>query len=313
MNGELSFPFTIRNQVTTSFSTLRAVLDKRVELLRWQRSFYESALEDGRRADTGDWVFGDAGDPARARRFIEVLLAHDIVVHPLARALSIDDERYEPGQAWVVPAAQPQYRLARAIFETRTEFEDTTFYDVSTWTLPHAFALPYSTAGRRLADRWLGERVAAVPGYDENPVPGDAYAYAFEWSGYFAPRTAYHLLDAGVRVRVATEPFEVPTTGGVRAFGRGAIVVPMGIQDDDARVRSLLQEAVARDGTVVHTVTSGLSAGGVDLGSPSLEPVELPRVALLVGQGVSQYEAGATWHLLDRRFGIPVTLLDGPG
>jgi hypothetical protein len=38
--------------------------------------------------------------------------------------------------------------------------------------------------------------------------------------------------------------------------------------------------------------------------------VPAPRVALVTGEGVSAYEAGEVWHLLDRRVGMPVTMID---
>src|SRR5690606_38470266 len=158
----LEFPRTIRNQVLTSFSTLRATLDKRVELLRWQREFYETALANGRRDTTRAWVFGDDGDPERARRFLEILLAHEIEVHALSRDVTIGGIQYRAGRAWVVPTGQPQYLLARGIFETRTEFADNTFYDVSTWTLPHAFGLPYAEMQRAFNDRVVGNRLTEV-------------------------------------------------------------------------------------------------------------------------------------------------------
>ncbi len=310
--GEHSFAFAIRNQVTTSFSTLRAVVDKRESLLRWQREFYESALAEGGRDDAGGWVFGDDGDPVRAQRFIEVLLAHGIEVHELARETTVDGQRYRPGGAWLVPAAQPQYRLARALFERRTEFEDTTFYDVSAWTLPLAYGLPYAETGRRDAGRLAGERLTAAPAPATAPVPEGAYAYAFEWDGYFAPRAAYRLLEAGVRVRVATKAFTGTTAGGARTFRQGAVVVPMGIQDDTVRqrVHGLLVTAAAEDGVTVHGLTTGFAQAGVDVGSPSLDPIALPKVAIVVGDGVSQYEAGEVWHLLDHRFRMPVSLLE---
>ncbi|MEM7356816.1 MAG: M14 family zinc carboxypeptidase, partial [Acidobacteriota bacterium] len=42
-HGEISFPFAIHNQFQTTLSTLRAALDKRRELLDYQRDFYTSA------------------------------------------------------------------------------------------------------------------------------------------------------------------------------------------------------------------------------------------------------------------------------
>jgi hypothetical protein len=42
-NGILTFPFTIRNQFTTSLSTLQATTEMREELLAYQRDFYKNA------------------------------------------------------------------------------------------------------------------------------------------------------------------------------------------------------------------------------------------------------------------------------
>lgn len=40
-----------------------------------------------------------------------------------------------------------------------------------------------------------------------------------------------------------------------------------------------------------------------------MSPLETPKIALLVDNGVDSYEAGEIWHLLDQRYEIPVTLL----
>lgn len=312
-HGDLAFPFTIRNQVLTAFSTLRAVRDKRVDLLRWQREFAEQTFAAGRQDAGRGWVFGDDGDPARARRFVEILLAHAIEVHPLAREVTIAGATYRPGHAWVVPSAQPQYLLARGIFETRTQFADRTFYDVSTWTLPLAFGLPYAQLGRQLTAQTIGPRLHEAPsGPPRAVIADDAVAYAIDWGGYFAPRALYRLLDAGVRARVATQPATVRTTQGARVLARGSVIVPAGLDHgmDRRRLVELLAAVAADDGVIVHSLTTGFADEGVDVGSPSLRAAGLPRIALLVGQGVNSTEAGEVWHLLDRRFGIPVTLLD---
>ena len=40
-----------------------------------------------------------------------------------------------------------------------------------------------------------------------------------------------------------------------------------------------------------------------------MRPLEAPKVLLVIQGGVSRYSAGAAWHLLDQRVGIPVTLV----
>jgi len=324
-DGVLTFADAIGGHVLTSFSTLRAAVANREQLLAHQAEFFRRAVADAGRSPTAGWVAGDGGDPARAVEMLALLRAHGIEVHRLARRVRAGGHVFEPGRAWVVPAAQRQALLAEALFERRTEFADDTFYDVSSWTLPLAFDLPYAelelrgggepVRGGRIdaLEPYVGERVGepALPPGRRPTTAGDPYAWVFEWSGYWAPRALRRLQEAGARARVATRPFEAETDAGRRRFGYGAIVVPRGSQEVEPAELARVWDAISvEDGVDVYALASGLTAGGVDLGSPSLRPLEPPRPLLVVGDGVSPYEAGEVWHLLDRRFGVALPLVE---
>ena len=60
----------------------------------------------------------------------------------------------------------------------------------------------------------------------------------------------------------------------------------------------------------VYAAETGLTTEGVDLGSPQFQSLRRPKVALLTGKGISAYEAGEVWHLLDQRMDIDLSLLD---
>ncbi|MEM9261544.1 MAG: zinc carboxypeptidase, partial [Bacteroidota bacterium] len=45
------------------------------------------------------------------------------------------------------------------------------------------------------------------------------------------------------------------------------------------------------------------------LGSRKYHTLRLPKVALIVGDGITSYEAGSNWYLLDQRYHIPVSKL----
>ncbi len=72
-------------------------------------------------------------------------------------------------------------------------------------------------------------------------------------------------------------------------------------------IDEMMEEIVELDGIDVYPLSTGFSQDGVDLGSRSFSPLQSPKVLLLVGQGVSGYEAGEVWHLLDQRYHIPVS------
>jgi len=312
--GERTFADAIGGHVLTSFSTLRAAVDHRAALLAHQARFFRDAVAAAERSPTAAWLVGDDGDPARAVELLRVLRAHGIEVHDLARRVEAGGRSFEPGRAWVVPVLQRQALLAEALFERRTEFADDVFYDVSSWTLPLAFDLPYAELPRgELTPALLGEAVGepALAAGRRASSTVDPYAWVFEWRGYWAPRALGRLQEAGVRTRVATRPFEAETDAGRRRFGYGTVVVPRGVQDAAPDELARVWDAISvEDGVDVYALATGLTVGGVDLGSPSLHPLESPRPLLVVGDSVSPTEAGEVWHLLDRRFGVSLPLVE---
>lgn len=306
--GILTFPFAIRNHVVTSFSTLEGALAIRQDLLAHQRQFFKESLREGEKDVRKAFVFGDAGDPQRAAELAKILLMHKIAVYEPAAEIRVGEQVFLPNSSYLVPLAQAQYRLIRSCFETLTEFEDSIFYDISTWTLPLAFGVEYAALGKAYPAGGPGNPLtkAASPA---GKIMGDAdadYAYLFGWQRYYSPAALHSLLDAGVRAWVATEIFEL---SGL-AYDRGTILIPIVGQALSAvEIKTLMESVAAENGVEVFRVSSGFSVQGIDLGSTKFEPLELPRIALVVGGGVSSYGAGEVWHLLDYRFGIPVTLL----
>lgn len=309
-NGELSFPFTIRNQFWASLSTLRGAVAERDALYGLQRSAARSARELARRDATRAWVFGAPRDRARGLELARLLARHGVAVHRLTRPLSQGGRRFEPGSAWLVPVDQAQYRLVRTAFETVSEFPDKTFYDVSTWTLPLAFGLPYAGLTRLEAGALGAVEDADLPVGRFVDAPG-AVGYAFAWDEHWAPRALQRLLDAGVRTRIANQPLTAVTPDGTRSLGRGAVVVTLGQQSvAPERVRELLAGIASQDGLEVQVITTGLTPEGPDLGSDRLPVIQAVRPLLVVGEGVDAQEAGEIWHLLDHRYNAPLSLVD---
>jgi hypothetical protein len=308
-NGPLSFAFTIRNQVTSTLSTLEAAQALRGELRAVQKEFVPQTLELARKGRVKAYVFGNANDPARAAAFLGVLARHQIEVRPLTEEVTNGGFAFRPGAAWVVPTEQPQFRLLTEVFTRRTEFADPIFYDVSTWTLPLGFGLPCAELERVPA---AGEPVGAATRPTGRLVGGHSdYAYLLRWAGAHAPRALARLHRAGILVKGAGAPFEAATAEGPVAFGYGTLLVPVGLQPQRAKdIAALIDTIVQEDSLLVYGVTTGLTPKGVDLGSASFNVLKPVRVALLVGEGVDSLEAGDAWHGLDVRAGLPVTLLE---
>ncbi|MDJ0941267.1 MAG: hypothetical protein QNJ00_16015, partial [Woeseiaceae bacterium] len=312
-SGLRTYRENIRKHFRTAIAGIEAGALLRLDLLRYQQDFYGGALDAAARHPVKAWVFQAPGDPARLDLFVDLLNFHRIDVYRLARDVTVDGTAFSANEALVVPAAQTQHRLIRSIFETVSEFEDATFYDVSTWTLPPAFGLEYAALGGREF------RASVLGAQHERPAsaaatsPDEAtYAYAFEWTGYYAPRALQRILETGALARVATKPFSVSTASGVVKLGRGSIVVPFDRQAvDRTDIHTLMATIAEQDGVTVHSMSSGSSAigsRGVEVGGPSFKSLAAPRTLLVVGRDVNLYDAGEVWHLLDYRMNMPVTL-----
>ncbi len=311
-NGLRTYRENIRKHFRTSIASIESGANLRREYQQYQKDFYSSALSEASRYSTKAWVFSAPGDPARMHFFADLLNYHRIATHRLARDISVGRKTFSAADSLVVPASQPQYRLIRSIFEAVTQFEDATFYDVSTWTLPLAFGLQNAAlSSRDFRGNLLGD--AFAPPMPVARAPDESsYAYVFEWGPYYAPRALQRVLESDLLARVATEPFAAFTSSGQHEFASGSIVVPLDRQQAGrSGIHELMRTIAAEDGITVHALTSGRSANGtagVNIGGPSFRPLDLPNVLLVVGNDVNLYDAGEIWHLADYRMNMPITL-----
>ncbi|MEP0714406.1 MAG: M14 family zinc carboxypeptidase [Algoriphagus sp.] len=292
VNGMLSFPFTIRNQFTANLSSFQAAKDMRQELNQFMKDFYKDIQKEVDSDVNKAYIFGSKEDDARSYHLADLILQHDIKVFSLNDDITVNGKEFQKENSYIVPADQPQYRLIKAMFETRNTFKDSLFYDISAWTYPMAFNLDYMALNSQILN------LASVNEITKSSVdlaPGKvigtagAYQYAMEWTDYYAPKAAYKLMEADFQVRVATNEF---STADGKVYGRGTLLIGKGESglDDQAFFNKLVE--IAKESTVdIYGLTSGYT-GGVNLGSPNMMHLEKPEIALLVEGGVDSYEAG---------------------
>ncbi|MCB9352303.1 MAG: zinc carboxypeptidase [Lewinellaceae bacterium] len=309
INGPLSFSFAIRNQVATALSTQKAALELRIELLDYQRRFYRSAMDAARKESRKAVVFGGIQDRARLYAMVEILRRHQVEVYQLGRPLELDGQSFSPESAFVVPYEQPQYRLIRGLFDTTTTFQDSIFYDVSSWALPLAFNLAYAEVpASNYSQSLLGEQVQGLaPKREAGPPAMSQYAYLLEWEDYYAPRALNYLLANGLRAKVATRDFQLEG----RSYQKGTVLIPVQNQSrTPAQIHQMVSRAVSESSAPIFPVSTGYTPSGIDLGSNDFEALKPPKALLLVGEGVSSYGAGEVWHLLDQRYAMEVTKME---
>ena len=306
-NGILTFPFTIRNQLTAAFSTLKAAKNMRVKLLDYMKDFYDKQIDSASKYES--IIFGKEKDKSTVYHLAEVLNSHKIKFNTISQDVEVNGTKYSKDNSFIVPLNQPKRTLIRAMFDTQTTFSDSLFYDVSAWTFPLAFNVNYDNTNRLDKPGKLGiksEEVENLKRANGSVDKKSDYAYLFEPHEYYAQSAVYQLIKSGLRVKTATRTFAI--NGEKFDFGTYMISVQNQSLNSD-EIYNLLVEISSETGINVKSQSTGIT-DGIDLGSNNFEIVKEPKIGLVVGEGVRSYDAGEIWHLLDTRFNIPITKLD---
>jgi len=304
--GTISFPFTIRNQYTSSFATIKAATENKGFLRKYQQEFFKNSIKaipksEGRNGAKGPkgivaYEFGDPKDPNRTKAFMEKLAMHKIKTY----------QTDTPGR-YVVPVRQQQKNMVLSVFETYDRYRDSVYYDASAWSVANFYNMKY-------------RRLTTNPSLEKTVVPNDAltnikrnlqkslYAYLIDYNDYNATAALHFLQKNGLTVATAFQPFSATTDGGNQSFNYGALMIPVSQQSKTSdEIYTLLQKAQQQFNVSIYATNTGFSTSGIDLGSRNMAATTPPKAVLLIGDGVNSYEAGEVWHLLDTRVGMPIT------
>lgn len=305
VNGPRSFAWTVRNQALGSYGTIFAAENLRRELLDYQRDYYRKAKSDAARESVKGYVFNTRGSNAVKYHFLDNMARHRIDVYRLGK----DYGKYRKDDSFIIPVEQKNSMMIKAVMENMTEFPDSVFYDISTWTFPHAFNLDCtpvaSTAGL------VGDKVTETDFTPGKVIGGKSdYGYVFETKEFYAPKVIYELQKRGLYINASGRPFRFHSESGEKEFGYGTIQVMSQNQPVSSdSIYTLLEALAAETGVDVYAATTGLMED-VDLFSPAYMPIRQPKVAVLVGRSMSVPESGEVWHLLDYRFQMQPVMIE---
>lgn len=308
VNGILTFPFTIRNQLTAAFSTLEAAKNMRVKLLNYMKDFYDDQIELNPKS-SDNIVFGKLKDESTVYHLADLLNSHKIKFNKISEDVVLNGKKYTKDNSFIIPMNQPKRTLINAMFYTQTEFKDSLFYDVSAWTFPLAFNVNYSytdNLSKSSVSKLFGEEVTETKKPVGNVDSKSEYAYLFEPHEYYAQAAVYHLIKEGIRVKTATRKFSI----NGKEFDFGTYLIP--VQNQSISSEDIYNKLLEISNTYninFESQATGITSG-IDLGSDYFIIVNEPKIGLIVGDGVRSYDAGEIWHLLDTRYNIPITKLD---
>lgn len=304
----LTFGFTIRNQFTASLATVRASLAEKDLLIKLRRDFYKTTAAQAKANPIKAYVVGDSKDINRTQTFVNLALLHQVDVYELPNTITVGSNKFEKGKAYIIPTEQPNYLLVRSLFEKQISYTDSLFYDASTWSVVHAYNLPYEESKTALAK---GEKVTKALAYNPKTVVRSDYAYVIDLTDFNAHKALWKLHEKNVYVKAAFKPFALSSEGQVKNFSYGTLLISVQNQKISSdSLYAILGEVSQSCSLDIHSFNTGYSQAGIDLGSGNFQTTQQPKAVMLVGNGVSGYEAGEVWHLLDQRINMPISKVD---
>jgi hypothetical protein len=200
----------------------------------------------------------------------------------------------------VVSAYQPRSALVKALFEPQSRLVDSATYDISAWSLPYAYGLNAFASKDRIVP-------GAVMQLSKVINSETSYGYVLPWNGVTTVKVISQLLQKGLVLRYAEQPFEE----NGNKFGRGAIIIlKTSNQSFGNDLWGIARKIADENNIQLYPVTSGFVDKGFDFGSSKVHSFKAPKVALLTGEGVNSEAAGEVWYFFEQQIDYPVTLIN---
>ena len=196
----------------------------------------------------------------------------------------------------IIHTDQAKGTFVNVLFEPKTALSDSLTYDITAWSLPYAYGL------EAIASETKVQGLKATPIFTPNTSDQDAYAYLTDWNSMRDARFLVDLIQKGIRVRFAENPF---TLNG-KDYARGTLIIAKGDNSSKLFTETLISIANAHEKSITATRT-GMVEKGNDLGSSYVKMIQVPKVAMIFGDATSSLSAGETWHFFEKELNLPIT------
>lgn len=310
INGPVSFAFTIRNQVVTSLSTQRAVVALREQILKYKQGFHKAVKDKVSKETIKGYIFTDI-DKIKLNNFLDILLQHHVDVYSLDQTMSVNGHTFLKDLSYIVPLDQSQPILAKTIFEEVKQFQDSSFYDVSGWTMSHGYGLLSAPLNTVSVNK--DKKIRTLPTL-QGKIFGstkDVYAYIIPTGQQTLYKAIYDLQSKGIKVRINQTDMDIPINKINKKIAKGSAIISLQNQVQNAENLYLeMQKISDQNQLIIYAVSTGNSTELITIGHPLVNVIEKPAIAFITGNGVSPQSAGEIWHHLDLNLNIPATMIE---
>ena len=311
--GDLTYADGVTNHFIASLSTAQAAAENRE---RFVRGFHDvraaaSTMAEGPAAillsrETNRWG---------AERLARLIARQGIEISRIAAGTTACGTALPEG-GFHIDLNQPAGQLARTLLQRdtplpddfldaqedrRTRGLDHELYDVTAWSLPVMFNVDSTECANR--PNLSGDAVTA-----DEPMPAEAaasarFGYVIPWTDAGQARLVAALAADGVPMRTAASEFTIQG----ETFPAGSVVIARA--SAPAHLFSLMRLHARTIGAVYAGLDTSWTEDGPNFGSSQFADIVAPRIAMAWGEGTDPNSAGGLRYVLERRYGLPVTVI----
>jgi len=201
----------------------------------------------------------------------------------------------------IVPSNQPKGTLVKVLFEPNAKLSDSVTYDITAWSLPHAYGLDALAT------------TTTVSGIDftmkevtPTKLSADAYAFITDWNSMNDARFLAELIQEEIRVRYNYKPFSLDG----KNYKRGTLIIARGDNKNHKDFLGALQKVAVKHKKALTPTLTGFVDSGKDFGSGWVQMIDDVKVAILSGGPTSTYRFGEIWHFFEQQLQYPFAVID---
>ena len=307
LGDTLTLAYRIQNHHETGLSTIEESARRADELVSEFADYHKRNVEAPFGVYRG-YVFPAGQDAAKMAELERLLESNGIAYGTAPPAIGVRAYDYSSGRTskhtvrvgdLLIDARQPHGGILQVLMDPDPILSDSMTYDITAWALPHALGLEAIALTSPLEVTGPWNRVARTR---QAKREGNAYAWVLPGGGADAIRGLASLLKDGVTVRRAGSGFTVDN----QVFSSGDFVVTRRNNERVSDLGAALRRAGGAAGTPMVAVSTGRVTSGHDFGSSDYSAIQAPRIATVMGPGVSSLSCGEIWHHFESALQYPL-------
>ncbi|AKD03761.1 M14 family metallopeptidase [Pontibacter korlensis] len=302
----------IAHHVAASEATIKATSEKADQLKQEFSKYYSNSLRNPEGEYKSYVIKHTATSAGNLKMLTDYLEQQGIQYGYAGKSGSLRGYNYSNGktesvrlspQDVVISMYQPKSVLVKVLFEPKSALEDSLTYDITSWSLPYAYGVQaYAVPGR--VDVSNSKPAAPAPAQISIEKP---YAYLARWTNLLDLKFMTQLMQQNVKVRMAERPFEI---NGSRYEVGTLIITRTGNERLGDKFDTTVRELAQKQNIALAATNTGFVSSGADFGSGNVRFLNMPKVAVMTGEGVSPYGFGEVWHFFEQQINYPITVLN---